>query len=674
MKPRWKRAFWAHWIANDNSGGRCPPFFNNMSEKGLELLAPAGNPETFKRVIDAGADAVYFGGSAFGARAYAKNLSPNEAEPALRYAHSKGKKAYLTVNTLLKNDEIIYDLYPYIRTYYELGIDAVIVCDHGVFTFIRDHFPDLKLHISTQMNTCSVFGAAYLADEGADRIVTARELSIQEISDIYEKTGIEIECFVHGALCVCYSGQCLMSSIIGGRSGNRGRCAQPCRLPYKVYRGKDRVDTPGDYILSPKDLCGIRHIPELSEAGVYSLKIEGRMKQADYAAGVVSIYRKYVDMYLTNGKGAYKVSKKDMDALMALGNRNGFTDSYYSKQNDTAMISFVSPSHKHEDNKKTTKENSGFSNINYTDPVVTQRADGEALAAYPYEPASSMPSVAFDHDDNTLNELYVQVSDITQARVCIDEPTVKYIMLSADIALSVKPDEWLGLIKDINDCNKEAGLCLPEIMRLNTIKVLDKIYKSHRLSQMRLYVANSVDALSYLSERGVNVGRIIAGERLYTWSDMTRDSFESSGIVRFKAPYELNETELNKRDLSNSIITVYSYIPMMIMANCINKNAISCDKTPKTLYLEDRMHNRFPVRNMCKECYNIIYNHLPMSLYKKALAVKRLNASGFWISFTIESAKEAKEVLNGYKKTFVDNDMSDQKVKTTYGHFQRGVE
>lgn len=325
-----------------------------MSEKGLEVLSPAGNLDIFKAVINAGADAVYFGGDKFGARAFAQNFSIQEAEECIRYAHVHGSKAYLTLNTLLKNTEVERELYDYLRAYYEIGLDAVIVQDMGVFAFVKEFFPDLSLHASTQMTITNAPGAKLLQEMGADRIVTSREISLTELQNIYDATGVEIETFVHGALCVSYSGQCLMSSMIGGRSGNRGRCAQPCRLPYEVLDGNGgHLSLPGAYVLSPKDLCAIAEIPQLSESGVYSLKIEGRMKQLQYAAGVVSVYRKYVDAYMEHGAENYMVSKADMSKLYDLGNRCGFTNRYLYEQNGKDMITFEEPSHKKSQNTDT---------------------------------------------------------------------------------------------------------------------------------------------------------------------------------------------------------------------------------------------------------------------------------------------------------------------------------
>ena len=235
-----------------------------MSKNGLELLAPAGNLQTLKKVVDAGCDAVYFGGSMFGARAYADNFCFNDAIEGIKYAHLFNAKAFLTVNTLIKNIEYS-KLYLYIKEYRDAGIDAVLVQDFSVLKFIRDNFPDLDVHASTQMSVTSQFGVSFLQDQGVKRIVLARELSLGEISDIYENTGAELEAFVHGAICVCYSGQCLLSSMLGGRSGNRGRCAQPCRLPYELYDGNKMISGNSRYLLSPKDMCLIKNIPELSD-------------------------------------------------------------------------------------------------------------------------------------------------------------------------------------------------------------------------------------------------------------------------------------------------------------------------------------------------------------------------------------------------------------------------
>ena len=268
--------------------------------KKVELLAPAGDFSCFLAAMNAGADAVYLGGSKFGARAYANNFSQEEIVEALRIAHLLGKRIYLTVNTLVKEKEMI-ELIPYIQPLYEAGLDGVIIQDFGVLQVLKRHFPGLELHASTQMTITGVHGAKFLKELGACRIVPSRELSLEEIKDIKMQTGLEIETFIHGAMCYGYSGQCLFSSILGGRSGNRGRCAGPCRLPYKDIKGNTI------YPLSLKDMYTLPLIPKLLEAGIDSFKIEGRMKSAEYVAGVTAMYRKYIDKYLENPNKPYKI-------------------------------------------------------------------------------------------------------------------------------------------------------------------------------------------------------------------------------------------------------------------------------------------------------------------------------------------------------------------------------
>lgn len=337
-----------------------------MRQRQVEVLAPAGSFESMKAAVAAGADAVYIGGSRFGARAYADNLDQEKMLEAIDYAHVHGVSLYMTVNTLMKEEEL-GELPRFLKPYYEQGLDGVIVQDLGAVHVIRRYFPELPVHASTQMTITGAYGARILAGLGVKRVVTARELSLEEIRRIHEEVPIEIECFVHGALCYCYSGQCLLSSYIGGRSGNRGRCAQPCRLPYKADTADKSQKRPDDrqkresggkaaggrkgkrdvtrdvsqkdsYILSMKDLCTLDLIPDLIEAGVDSLKIEGRMKSPRYTAGVVRAYRKYVDAYLERGREGYQVSEEDRQELLDLFDRGGFTQGYYRQHNGRDMI------------------------------------------------------------------------------------------------------------------------------------------------------------------------------------------------------------------------------------------------------------------------------------------------------------------------------------------------
>lgn len=319
----------------------------------VEILAPAGSMECLKAAVAAGADAVYTGGALFGARAYAHNLTEEELLEAIDYVHLHGRRLYLTVNTLIKDREMEKQMYDYLRPYYRQGLDAVIVQDIGLFRFIRKHFPDLPIHASTQMTLTGVDGAKFLEKEGAQRIVTSRELSMAEVKKIADETELEIESFVHGALCYCYSGQCLFSSFIGGRSGNRGQCAQPCRLLYQTPEAKKP-----QYLLSLKDICTLELIPEMIESGIYSFKIEGRMKKPEYAAAVAFQYRKYADLYLkyyeecpagedpaAYAMKKYRVCEEDRQMLLDLYNRGGFYTGYYHTQNGREMVSLNRPNH-----------------------------------------------------------------------------------------------------------------------------------------------------------------------------------------------------------------------------------------------------------------------------------------------------------------------------------------
>ncbi len=304
-----------------------------------ELLAPAGSYESILAAVNAGADAVYAGGRMFGARAYADNPCEEQLIRGIEYCHIHGRKLYLTVNTLLKERELEEQLYPYLEPYYVHGADGLIVQDFGVMRFVREHFPDLPVHASTQMTVTAPEGARMLRRQGVSRVVVARELSLEEIRAITAETDIEVEAFVHGAMCYSYSGQCLFSSLLGGRSGNRGRCAQPCRLPYAAGKASPA------FLLSMKDMCALDLLPELLDAGIASLKIEGRMKRPEYTAGVVSIYRKYMDLCQASRGEKYHVEDADRGALLDLYNRGGFSGGYYHTHNGRDMMSMYRPNH-----------------------------------------------------------------------------------------------------------------------------------------------------------------------------------------------------------------------------------------------------------------------------------------------------------------------------------------
>jgi putative protease len=324
----------------------------------VELLAPAGSDESLRAAFRAGADAAYIGGTHFGARAYADNPDDEGLKSAIDFAHLHGRRLYLTVNTLLKEKELEQELHDFLNPLYRHGLDAVLVQDFGVLSFVKERYPLLPVHISTQMTVAGTYGARLASDLGAERLVLPRELSLDEIKEIHDSCGIELETFIHGALCYCYSGQCLMSSLIGGRSGNRGRCAQPCRMPVN-----------GKLLMNMKDICTLDILPLIVSAGVSSLKIEGRMKGPRYTAGVVSVYRKYLDRIIGledncagygNGDGTdadrkdgaakdgrtsmkrhWTVDPSDKELLKELFDRGGFSEGYYRRHNGPEMIAMA---------------------------------------------------------------------------------------------------------------------------------------------------------------------------------------------------------------------------------------------------------------------------------------------------------------------------------------------
>ena len=325
-------------------------------KKEIEILAPAGSVERMRAAFAGGADACYIGGKNFGARAFADNPEEKELVEAIHYAHLHDKKLYMTINTLIKENEM-KGLYNYVLPYYKAGIDAILVQDFGVLKFLRESFPDLALHASTQMSVCDTGAVRLLKQYGVERLVLSRELSLKEV-EAFKDDDIEIECFVHGALCVCYSGQCLMSVMNGGRSGNRGSCAGPCRMSYNLYEGENSSGiSPGKsletkpYLLSPKDICALDLIPDMVEAGIDSFKIEGRMKRPEYAALTAYLYRKWTDVYLNDGREefdstqAVRERNEDVEKLSDIYNRGSFTKGYLVNHNGLEMMANTRPNH-----------------------------------------------------------------------------------------------------------------------------------------------------------------------------------------------------------------------------------------------------------------------------------------------------------------------------------------
>lgn len=749
--------------------------------KELELLAPAGSLKTLKAVIHAGADAVYLGGSMFGARAYANNFNEEELLEAIRFGHIHGRKIILAVNTLLKEYEL-GQLYDYLHPYYEAGLDAVIVQDMGVMEFIKTHFPNLPIHTSTQMTITNVEGARLLKEQGVERVVTAREMSLEEIQRIHDEVGVELESFIHGALCYCYSGQCLFSSIIGGRSGNRGRCAQPCRLSYEVLQGEKSLTghhaTP---ILSLKDMCTLPFLYELADHGVYSFKIEGRMKTPEYAAGVVSIYRKYMDSYLDGSR--IPVEKKDIRALLELGNRGGFTNGYYYHHNDSDMLSGESASHNKSEgvlqdnirreyvdtelkekikgklilnkecpakievqygkikvsyqgdmvlvaqNRPLTKEvvtekitKTGntpfvFENLEVTmdDDIFMpvnqlnqlRRGALEALEETllkPYERTlpelveTSSAETDRQTTGNAIKEKQISGQSLsqtsgqqsagssTEVRVLIEDAEQLPAVLKADFVDTVYLDCMLytreNLIRKLSEdidrvhaSGKKAFYVFPFIFRQQTSLFYEKIMPELKKLPLDGIMVRSLDEIAFVKEWGNGNWQMVSDSNLYTYSNEAAEYFYRLGMIQDTIPVELNRKEILRRENSRSEMIIYGRLPLMITAQCIHKNTLGCMHQPKVLNLKDRYSVHFPVKNFCSECYNVIYNSLPVCLFKEDVTVKKIAPAAVRLSFTTETEEETEQILTIYGDIYKNGGILGQMpMECTNGHFKRGVE
>lgn len=749
--------------------------------KELELLAPAGSLKTLKAVIHAGADAVYLGGSMFGARAYANNFNEEELLEAIRFGHIHGRKIILAVNTLLKEYEL-GQLYNYLHPYYEAGLDAVIVQDMGVMEFIKTHFPNLPIHTSTQMTITNVEGARLLKEQGVERVVTAREMSLEEIQRIHDEVGVELESFIHGALCYCYSGQCLFSSIIGGRSGNRGRCAQPCRLSYEVLQGEKSLTghhaTP---ILSLKDMCTLPFLYELADHGVYSFKIEGRMKTPEYAAGVVSIYRKYMDSYLDGSR--IPVEKKDIRALLELGNRGGFTNGYYYHHNDSDMLSGESASHNKSEgvlqdnirreyvdtelkekikgklilnkecpakievqygkikvsyqgdmvlvaqNRPLTKEvvtekitKTGntpfvFENLEVTmdDDIFMpvnqlnqlRRGALEALEEAllkPYERTlpelveTSSAETDRQTTGNAIKEKQISRQSLsqtsgqqpagssTEVRVLIEDAEQLPAVLKADFVDTVYLDCMLytreNLIRKLSEdidrvhaSGKKAFYVFPFIFRQQTSLFYEKIMPELKKLPLDGIMVRSLDEIAFIKEWGNENWQMVSDSNLYTYSNEASEYFYRLGMMQDTIPVELNRKEILRRENSRSEMIIYGRLPLMITAQCIHKNTLGCMHQPKVLNLKDRYSVHFPVKNFCSECYNVIYNSLPVCLFKEDVTVKKIAPAAVRLSFTTETEEETEQILTIYGDIYKNGGILGQMpMECTNGHFKRGVE
>ena len=771
------------------------------TENRCELLAPAGSFDCARAAVNAGADAIYMGGPFFSARAYAESSKEDMLLKTLDFCHMRGVRVFMTLNTLLKDAELA-TVRDYLKPYADKGLDGVIVQDLGVMRLVREFYPELELHISTQMAVTGVRTARRLMEMGAKRIVLARELSLKEIRAIKEQTGAELEVFAHGALCYSYSGNCLMSSFIGGRSGNRGRCAGTCRLPFDIYdeTGRRLNKEHEQYLLSMCDLNTLHRLPEMLEAGVYSFKIEGRMKSPEYTAAVTSVYRKYLDKAMeyaaknvsaaiTSAKGekekqtaknGYTVASEDERLLTEVFDRAGVTDGYLDGRNGRDMVTVAGKPEYRERNEALIEDiraryidkdiklpiyakvklikgepieleySYGRSKVKVKSQMTVQEADKRPTAMDEVaDKIGKLGDTDFVLDDaeieldencfvpmRALNELRREASDELAQRIirdhinrrnaaCADaeadndkeelrESPDRPAMLrrianiratvetaeqfeacleAADIvyidSAFFEPADYKTYAAKAHAAGKFIGLRLPYIWRDKAESYFDKHIDEVRYARFDAYLFRNTESLLYFAEQGLlydtefatdssmyifNEAALAELRELVPWG---RDIYASATL-----PLELNGRELEElsrkilKDSSHGMsrrpwtaivpleLVVYGRAPMMVSAQCINKTVQGCDKRYKCLKLKDRMGAEMPVKNICRFCYNEIYNSVPTVLYDMSDTIERIAPNALRYDFTTENADEVRQVLSGTVLAAGS---------FTRGHLKRGV-
>lgn len=732
-----------------------------------ELLAPAGNYESFLGAIHAGADAVYLAGQRFGARAYADNFFTEELCRAIRYAHLSDRKVYLTLNTLVKESEFS-EIYAYLKPFYEEGLDGIIIQDMGVLAYVRREFPGMPIHISTQAMVTGSAGARFLKDHGAVRIVPARELSLSEIRQIKAETGLELETFVHGAMCYCYSGQCLFSSIAGGRSGNRGRCAQPCRLPYQLYEKGQSCFPKESYPLSLKDLCTIQDLPALLNAGIDSFKIEGRMKKPEYAAGVTAIYRKYMDRMLEHPEKEFHVEPADLQKLSSLYIRSEVQNGYYFRQNGAEMITLTSPAYSGSDEKllaaihdkyvtpekklpisvhlvckvgeplQLTLLRSGTDvSITEVGPLVERASKQPVERDVLQEKIMQFGNTFFEVTDclieadtdcfvpvKALKELRRQASKRLEDAILKQKESMLWSMGQWKERTHVPQEgqcqEGFSVLvstqEQLQECVQRASLieriylesplfdnfekALDHSLRPPLFQLIFKLKETHDKLQLFIalpYVLRTKDGAyisglmelirelpidGFLVRNMEELGALTEQEKYLLALDAGMYGMNREAVAFFEPyansiclPYELNFAEkkhlMNSTKQSSFEQVIYGRLPMMITANCLAKTAEKCSNKEKQLLLTDRYQHKFPVQTICRHCYNIIWNCLPLSLHK--------NLSGYQnclkrLQFTMESGHETGLLLDYFLKNQGALGKDFPIKEYTAGHEKRGVE
>ncbi|MBQ4527890.1 MAG: U32 family peptidase [Clostridia bacterium] len=691
----------------------------------LEILAPGASFIALKAAIDSGADAVYFGGAKFGARANAINLSNDEISEAVVYAHLRGAKLYVTVNTLIGDSEL-EDAFEFLKFCYEAGVDAVIVQDLGIAQIIKKHFPKMKLHASTQMTIHSLEGVLQAEKLGFDRVVLSRELSFEEIKYIAQRCHAELEVFVHGALCMSYSGQCLFSSFLGGRSGNRGACAQPCRLAYTLMNSQgDTVSEKDKYLLSLRDLCLVDYIKELQSIGVKSLKIEGRMKSEAYVSAVCGIYNKYRD--------GGKVDNEDRALLENIFSRNGFTTGYYNAKYGRDMLSYMSnhdniyesvtddviekaKSYASIDKKIAVnakfvmkKDEAPFFELFYGDKSFS--AYGSVCAS----PASNMPATkerifeqlsklggtVFEYDNLAItidDGLYIPIKEINNVRREAFSKLESYILgenrvCENDSLMIIKPqnkkitDPMLtaSVISD-SQAKKAYELGFERIYIPYSVYLKDKDFYDEEPdifaiktpvinhdsrhidvagAKCSMFSVSNLADICYVKNKSIH-----ADYRMNIFNSASVKALLSMGVKSFTLSPELTLSQM--KQIAKSLpaeVVIYGKISLMTVRNCVIKSSLGkCGCVDGEIYyLKDRKNICFPVIAQKDSCTNVIYNSAPIKMSDRMHEIESIGASMYRFDFTDETPDEMELVFKQYERR--------QKADGffTRGHFYNGV-
>ncbi|MBQ7097247.1 MAG: U32 family peptidase [Clostridia bacterium] len=692
----------------------------------IELLAPAGNFDCLVAAVQSGADAVYFAGKKFGARNFADNFDSDELEKAVDYCHLRNTSVYVTVNTLVTDPEI-EELKEYLCFLARIGVDAVIVQDLGVAEIVRTVVPELPIHASTQMTIHNLSGVNFLKKYNIRRVVLSRELSLDDIRNISANSDVELEVFAHGALCMCYSGQCLLSSIIGGRSGNRGKCAQPCRLPYSVNKAKDK-----SFIMSLRDLCGLEHINDFCNAGVASLKIEGRMKGPAYVAAVVGIYRKYID-------NPHSVSKKDFEILDAIFNRGGLTDGYLTGKIGKEMFALQKPDNPYlkgsselekvllhglnGENRKTsvtgrfslktgvcpefTVENEKFSvRFSYPEkpePAIKNSVTKEGVIAQLSKTGGT--TFGFDRIEADVDDgLFVSAGTLNKIRrkaLLLFEKTI-----TDSYKRSVNSYGIVELSETKNNTDKHKFVCeITNFEQFDAIKCFDfdvlyvplwllgkyknefESYKEKIIIVLPAILRNkeyerTVDDTKRLLESGYhgvlihNISliedfsgyRIYTGFRLNIFNSFSLNFLKKCGIECCELSPELTLAQIKGiRKVMPVQTMVYGRLPLTVSENCLVKNGAKCPCDGKN-FIVDRLGMKFPVIKDGNSCRSVILNCKKTFMGFEMQKIVESGVNFSRIYFTDESPEECVKIC----KTFLEGD-SYRPEDFTKGHYYKGV-